>query len=100
MGTMSAFREITCVEGNPATGTVPEKAGFIGSAGGSPVGGAVVAGNAVAGDAVAGDAVAGDAAAGNAVAGDAAAGDATGLDMSDDPPVPVGSPKGAATLGS
>lgn len=85
MGTMSAFREITCVEGNPATGTVPEKAGFIGSAGGSPVGGAVVAGNAVAGD---------------AVAGDAAAGDATGLDMSDDPPVPVGSPKGAATLGS
>ena len=95
MGTMSAFREITCVEGNPATGTVPEKAGFIGSAGGSPVGGAVVAGNAVAGDAVAGDAVAGDAA-----AGDAAAGDATGLDMSDDPPVPVGSPKGAATLGS
>ena len=90
MGTMSAFREITCVEGNPATGTVPEKAGFIGSAGGSPVGGAVVAGNAVAGDAVAGD----------AAAGDAAAGDATGLDMSDDPPVPVGSPKGAATLGS
>lgn len=78
------------MEGNPATGTVPEKAGFIGSAGGSPVGGAVVAGNAVAGDAVAG----------NAVAGDAAAGDATGLDMSDDPPVPVGSPKGAATLGS
>ena len=68
------------MEGNPATGTVPEKAGFIGSAGGSPVGGAVVAGD--------------------AVAGDAAAGDATGLDMSDDPPVPVGSPKGAATLGS
>ena len=68
------------MEGNPATGTVPEKAGFIGSAGGSPVGGAVVAGD--------------------AVAGDAAAGNATGLDMSDDPPVPVGSPKGAATLGS
>ena len=70
MGSMSAFRGISCVEGEPTIGTFLGTAGFMGKAAGRPVGGPVLVE------------------------------DGTGADIGKGMPLPGGSPKGAPTLGS